>query len=648
MTPAALFVCCLLVAPPGAAARPELEEAHAHLVGLRFEKALAALERLLGSGELDPGLRGEALELRAEAHVATGDFNAAERDYRELLALEPAFVPDPSRTPRKGLERFAKAQAATVGRVILRLTPAEARIVVDGKPTLPGPGGDLPLVAGEHALRAELEGFDPGETSVVVEPGRARELVLRLVPNARSVILVTEPDGVDVRLDGQSIGRTAAASGSEGAAPVGELRLEHLPLGEHRFGFARDCYRTAQRTEFLTVDLTDASPLRYGPIRLVPVRSTLELQKGPEGAVVWLDGTEIGRLPLDPVERCPGSYQLDVRRAGRRIWSSRETLEPGGTTQIAIEPRPNAVLIGLVEPPPALARLSTAFSLAVVPQAPPNGTLERPEAWSRLGLGDEIDLGVGVEAGPGPSATERWYIWSPILRVVQPVDPATLDLERPSWLVPTWGLRTVDSKVGGSAVVGVVYERGAAALVGLQPGDTIAAVGGAVVTSTAQLRAILFAASTRTPLELEWREGRVGGATRRAGLRGSLSPRLDARPMTAAGAAVRAAWAATDGIGEDESAASARANLALLLGAFGDHERAAETWRRVGWQDRSGIGKGTELYYRGRELESAGRKKEAIEAYRQAAACTAATALDDEGPKIAPAARDRLWDLTAP
>ena len=53
---------------------------------------------------------------------------------------------------------------------------------------------------------------------------------------------------------------------------------------------------------------------------------------------------------------------------------------------------------------------------------------------------------------------------------------------------------------------------------------------------------------------------------------------------------------------------------------------------------------GTVQYYLGRELQQIGLEADAIRAHR-AAAASEATAFDDEGPSIAPAARDRLADL---
>jgi len=107
---------------------------------------------------------------------------------------------------------------------------------------------------------------------------------------------------------------------------------------------------------------------------------------------------------------------------------------------------------------------------------------------------------------------------------------------------------------------------------------------------------------------------------------------------------VRAAWTRIDAACDPSQAAAAQANLALLLSTYDRPEQAVQVWKRVNLADRAGIGAGTVLYYLGRDLQKLGAERDAIVAL-EAAAATAATAFDDEGPQVAPAARDRLADL---
>ena len=80
--------------PERSASRAALDAIRDDLVGLEFEKALAAIESFLARPELDEVDRAEAVVLRVQAHVAFGDLSAAEQDYREILRMRPTYVPD--------------------------------------------------------------------------------------------------------------------------------------------------------------------------------------------------------------------------------------------------------------------------------------------------------------------------------------------------------------------------------------------------------------------------------------------------------------------------------------------------------------------------------------------------------------------------
>ena len=77
-------------------------------------------------------------------------------------------------------------------------------LFVDGRPLALPPDSRLPMLAGEHEVYAEREGFDPLRRTVTIEANQDGRLELRLVPNARTVILRTEPEGVEVTLDGDT------------------------------------------------------------------------------------------------------------------------------------------------------------------------------------------------------------------------------------------------------------------------------------------------------------------------------------------------------------------------------------------------------------------------------------------------------------
>jgi tetratricopeptide (TPR) repeat protein len=626
------------------AVRPLLDAVQDDLLGLRFEQALTSLEALLGRPGLSEADRGEALVLRSQAHVAFGDLDAAEQDYREILRIRPGYVPDSSLVPQKAMERFHRARATTIGDLVLDAQPSDARVLVDGREIGLPAGSKIPLVAGEHVVRVERAGFDPLQQTVRIEANQDARVELRLVPNARTVVIETEPAGVDVTLDGAWIGRTARSPDEESggtARKPARLTVESLSLGEHVFELAKECYRGEIIRDLLTVDLLDWSPKVYPLVVLAPARSTVVLRGGPDGAEVRVDDRPLTRLPTEPFEVCPGERRLEARLDARRIWSRVVSLGGAEEAVIEVDPRPNVVLLGVERWPLEMRPLAEAFNVTIETAGLQGTDLSDPDAWKRLDLPGDADLAVAPRAADedgGPA----WWLYSPLLQAVTPVAASPPTLDRPQWSGASWGLAVVDSVRHGPALVAHVAEDGPAAKSGLRAGDRLISLGGAQLDGAARAVSILTAASVRAPLEAEWLS--PDGTARRGRLEGEPTLRLVVDTPSTEAAMVRAAWAELDAACDEALAPVARANLALLLSAYGRHELAAQVWKRVGLSDRAGIGSGTVQYYLGRELQRLGAEREAIRAQR-AAAASEATAFDDEGPRVAPAARDRLADF---
>lgn len=623
--------------------REVLDGIREDVVAARFEKALASIDALLDDPALARSDRAELLSLRAETHVALGDLEAAEKDYRQILLVRPSYEPDSSLTPKVVMDRFEKIQAELVGRVRLEIDPHDAHLFV-GDEEVPVPtDGVLRLLAGEHRLRAEHDGFDPVLETLTVAAGKQTELTVQLVPNSRTIVLRTEPDGVEVLLDGQSVGVTARPAGWYGGTPPpAELLVENVPLGEHRVELIKECFRRELLTDNLTVDLLQRTPKKYETVSLVEARSTVDLQNGLAGAKVSVDRRQVATLPASTLDVCPGSRLIEVRFGGRVIYSGTEEFREAVHHPLDVASRPNAALVGATEWPSAFRSYADGFNTVDSLPLPAGADLSTALGWSGVELPAGIDLALGVVPPKRQGLPPDWYLYSPILRAVLEIDATPTPPQRPTWSVPVWGFSTVDTEIGGPTRVVMVRAGGPAESLGLVPGDRILSVGGRPVAGTAELGSTLEAASIDRPVDVEWRS--VAGETVRGQLQGQLSPRLVVEHAEIDLALTRAAWAVLDSIVSPEEAPAATANLALLFAEFGHHDLAAETWRRVRWGNRPGIGEGTTQYYLGTQLQQLGEEAAAVKAYR-AAAQGAATALYDEGPPVRQAALDRLADL---
>jgi hypothetical protein len=647
---AGVWLAALVLLVAGAVAqdaddnRQLLDSIRDDLVQMHFDEALAGIEALLGRPGMTQAERAEALILRAQAHAAFGDFDAVEKDYRAILGIRPAYVPDRSLTPAKAMERYNKVKAEMIGRIKIELDPADARLFVDGVEVAPDPTGLVMVLAGPHTLRAERNGHDPLEQVVDVAANKEEPLLLELMPNARTVVLRTDETGVSVKIDGEPVGETARPSEAVGAgAPAAELVIEDVPLGEHIFELTKECFTPQLLSDTLAVDLLNKTPKRYEVVRMTPARSRVTLRGGPDRAEVLVDGTKVGRLPATTLETCPGVRTLAVTLGGRVIWQQTVEMDEGRELALDVEPRPNLVFVGTEQWPTELAELGRTFNLVGRLDHPRDAELGSRDGWTALRFPPEVDLAFGVVPARRQGAADRWYLYSPILREVMQIEAVPPGLERPEWSTVTWGFAVVDTAVGGTLRVVRVIEGGPAAKAGLAVGDRIVEVAGRKVEDAHQAEATLKLARPDKPVRLKW----VGakGEAAEADLIGNLSPLLVSRHERLDVAMVRAAWAELDAnIADPRVVASALANLGLLFLEHGHFELAVDIWRRVDWGARAGIGEGTKQYYLGRALEGEGREDDAVAAYRKAAA-SASTAFTDDGLPIALAARDRLADL---
>ena len=624
------------------AAAPEvrLDEIRQNLEELRFEEALSSIEAFMADPHLTEEDRVEALILRGQTHVSYGDLDAAENDYRELLALRPAYVPEASLTPPKAMSRFTKVRDGTVGSIRLTVNPPTVTVSVDGREVLASADGAIRVLAGERSLRLERPGFDTEERALEVPAGKSVELTVQLMPNARSVVIRTQPEGVSVTVDGKAVGETTAPE----PGAVGVLMVEHLSLGEHTFVLSKSCFRSAVYEDIVTVDLADYRPKVYKPMILEPARTRLRVRGAPDGASIEVDDKAVGIAPVEVVEACPGERTLQVAARGRVVWRSIEEFPLDGELTVEVHARPNALLFGTDTWPSGLGDLASQVNTIEIDSGRVSSSLTEASAWERLDLAGGIDLAVAVLPPDEDGSTGRWVLYSPHLETAHRLDGLDVGTAPPAWMTTVTGLHLVDSSVGGPALVAVVRPGSPAAAAGVQVGERVLAVDGQPVGAAAEAGEWIAGQGIAMPMTLELASR--DGEPRVVKMQGVASPRL-LPPEWRSGPAASwvAAWASADGAaGVADVRSTALANFALLLSEAGRHAAAVETWRRVRWGDRPGVGSGTAAYYVGRALEALGREKDAGKAFIEASR-SSSTAFTDQGPAVAPAAADHLADL---
>lgn len=636
---AILLAGAAVAAETGAA---ELDSARADLSAAKFDKALATLDALLARSDLAPETVAAALSLRAQARVATGDLPRAEQDWKRLLLLRPDYEPDATTTGRKARERFDRVAATVVGSLKFEIDPPEARITVDGRTVVPAADGTLRLPAGERRIGIEHPGFDPAELGATVLAGDLVPVRVRLVPNARTVLLRTEPDGVEVRLDGTLLGTTKRSEGAgstTGSSRAARLEIAELPLGEHVFELTKPCFRTTRVRVQVQVDVADRGSILLDPVALDPARAVVDVVGRPEGAEVRADGVPLGRVPVRGVTLCAGPLEVEVHAGGRVVWSSAVDLPEQGTATIEVAPRPQALLLGSETWPAPLQEVERRWGTRAKAALPKGADLKNAAGWSGVELPADVDLAAAVLPAEGGQAVGRVVVYSPILRTVEIVDAAPRSADAPARTRASLGIRFADLPKGG-AVVAEVAPGSPAASAGIVAGSRVVRIGSRDVATTREANAIVasLAVADEVALELE-----VPGEAqpRRVPLRPMSIPEIDPAATGPAGRAIAAAWAAVDAAGSPDRGL-ALLQLGSLLLAAGRPDAAADAFTQA--SSAPGRIPGIADYLRGRALAAAGREDDARAAFA-AAKEARGRARGGDGVELAPAASDHLADL---
>jgi serine/threonine-protein kinase len=211
------------------------------------------------------------------------------------------------------------------------------------RPRSPRPGVPLPLALGAvaallavvalgaWALRpraADEAATTPATAPPVTEPAKA--VVPSEAPAATgSLRVVSEPAGARVTINGEARGRTPLE--------LGDLAFGRYDVRVEQAGFGAE----ARKVELLADSPAAELRVTLKP-RAVPTTGSAEVVSTPSGAVVSVDGIQVGQTPIKELKLAAGKRRLEVALAGHETWTS--TLDvvagQGGRVDVKLNEKP--------------------------------------------------------------------------------------------------------------------------------------------------------------------------------------------------------------------------------------------------------------------------------------------------------------------
>lgn len=220
----------------------------------RWQDALREFEQARAIQATAPVLYNLGLAQRAVGRI---------RDARATFrALIEEHGPRLSADRRTEIQGYVTEADATLGRLELTVSPAEATVTVDGAPTT---ARSIELDPGRHEVVIEAPGYRRQRREIELRRGASALVDLRLEREEvrRRLVVDVDPVSATVRIDGRPSGRGSAEA--------------QLAPGPHELVVEAAGYRSYQRS----VAIEDAD---------VRLRVTLDRQRDPGGIspLVWL------------------------------------------------------------------------------------------------------------------------------------------------------------------------------------------------------------------------------------------------------------------------------------------------------------------------------------------------------------------------
>src|SRR6185436_17338042 len=156
--------------PSAVAADAQFQEARRLFDALDYERAVGALDLAIASLEASTprdALRRDKLasayEMRARSKFGLGDQDGTKSDFVALLKLDPGHTLSGQVSPRV-VALFEETVKELVTNITLSVTPATARIEVDGLPV--AGAGTIRVGIGDHVVSAEQLGYRRAKQNV--------------------------------------------------------------------------------------------------------------------------------------------------------------------------------------------------------------------------------------------------------------------------------------------------------------------------------------------------------------------------------------------------------------------------------------------------------------------------------------------------
>ena len=201
------------------------------------------------------------------------------------------------------------------------LVPESATVIIDSEPTGAHVRmndqviGDTPVILteqplGSYSASVQMEGYTRRDISWKVLNGRPIMITVPMMNNIGTLIVTSEPDTVEVEIDGRPYGYTPFQ--------------DYLEQGQHKVCLIQNGYKTYEK--LVTVKRDETTKV---DVQMEMLPGSISLESVPSGAALFINGVDYGSTPFKRDVFDPGEYTVRLSMSGYDSLEQTVTVHPG-------------------------------------------------------------------------------------------------------------------------------------------------------------------------------------------------------------------------------------------------------------------------------------------------------------------------------
>jgi formylglycine-generating enzyme required for sulfatase activity/thiol-disulfide isomerase/thioredoxin len=220
------------------------------------------------------------------------------------------------------VDKWVPPEQAEMEIVQFTSDPEGAVVMVDGKLVCSQTPCSKALAAGSYSLNVQKEKYLPHEDRITIRPGM-RPVSVKLTPNFGWLSVTSEPNGLEVKLNGEKIGTTP-------------IRRREMAPGVYQVEVADPKYVSETRRVSLNRD-THATEHFKLAAREGALQVSAQDERGNDvRADVFVDGEKVGRS-FQVIKLMIGEHELKVSHRDNGDWTGKVTIRERQTERLRVK-----------------------------------------------------------------------------------------------------------------------------------------------------------------------------------------------------------------------------------------------------------------------------------------------------------------------